>query len=241
MSIAAKAGIQRSEQESRLIDGIVQHVESVWRLPDHGLWELRGQPRHYVYSKVSAWVAIDRYVRLRQDEGSQEDAKLRRMRQLRQDMHDEICREGYDSGLGTFVEYYGAETLDASLLLLPLVGFLPVDDERISRTIDAIERELGADGLIHRRHPPHQILQGAFLACNCWLADCRMMQGRHEAARKSFERVLAVANDLGLLAEEYDVRARRLAGNFPQALSHLAVVRTALRFSGRITERGEVL
>jgi GH15 family glucan-1,4-alpha-glucosidase len=161
------------------------------------------------------------------------------MKELRQDMHDEICREGYDRGLGTFVEYYGAESLDASLLLLPLVGFLPVDDERISRTIDAIERELAVDGLIHRRRPPHQTLQGAFLACNCWLADCRLMQGRHEAARKSFERMLAVANDLGLLAEEYDVRAGRLAGNFPQALSHLAVVRTALRFAGRTTERGD--
>ena len=240
ITIAEKAGIQGLEQENRLIDGIVQHVESVWRLPDHGLWELRGKPRHYVYSKVSAWVAIDRYVRHRQGEGSQGDAKLSRMIQLRQEMHDEICREGYDRSLGTFVEYYGAETLDASLLLLPLVGFLPVDDERISRTIDAVERELGADGLIHRRRPPHQMLQGAFLACNCWLADCRMMQGRREAARKSFERVLAVANDLGLLAEEYDVRAKRLAGNFPQALSHLAVVRTALRFSDRITERGEV-
>jgi GH15 family glucan-1,4-alpha-glucosidase len=240
ISISAKAGIQRLEQERRLIDGIVEHVESVWRLPDHGLWELRGKPRHYVYSKVSAWVAIDRYVRHRQHEGSQDRAKLQRMSQLRQEMHDEICREGYDRGLGTFVEYYGAETLDASLLLLPLIGFLPVGDERISRTIDAIERELGMDGLIHRRHPQHQIPQGAFLACNCWLADCRLMQGQREAARKIFERVLAVANDLGLLAEEYDVRAKHLAGNFPQALSHLAVVRTALRFSGRITERGEV-
>jgi len=237
--IAAKAGIQRSEQEERLIDGIVQHIQAVWRLPDHGLWELRGNPRHYVYSKVSAWVAIDRYVRHREDDGSHDDTRLRRMRKLRHEMHDEICREGYDRGLGTFVEYYGAESLDASLLLLPLVGFLPIEDDRISHTIDAIERELAVDGLIHRRHPLHQLQQGAFLACNCWLAECRMMQGRREAARKVFERVLAVANGLGLLAEEYDVRAKRLAGNFPQALSHVALVRTALRFSAPITERGE--
>jgi GH15 family glucan-1,4-alpha-glucosidase len=154
-------------------------------------------------------------------------------------MHDEICREGYDAGLGTFVEYYGAESLDASLLLLPLVGFLPVGDDRISRTIDAIERELNVDGLVHRRRPPHQPQQGAFLACSCWLAECRLLQGRREAARKTFERVLAVANDLGLLAEEYDIGAKRLAGNFPQALSHVALVRTALRFSAATTERGQ--
>jgi GH15 family glucan-1,4-alpha-glucosidase len=238
ISIAAKAGIERSAQEERLIDGIAQHVEAVWRQPDHGLWELRGEPRHYVYSKVSAWVAIDRYVRHIERDGSQQDTKLRRMSRLRQEMHDEICREGYDPGLGSFVEYYGAESVDASLLLLPLVGFLPVDDDRISRTIDTIERELMVDGLVHRRHPRHQVQQGAFLACNCWLAECLLMQGRREAARKDFERVLAVANDLGLLAEEYDVRAKRLAGNFPQALSHVALVRTAMRFSVQITERG---
>lgn len=237
--IATKAGIERSAQEERLIDGIARHVEAVWRQPDHGLWELRGDPRHYVYSKVSAWVAIDRYVRHLEGDGSHQDTKLRRMSNLRQEMHDEICREGYDPGLGTFVEYYGAESLDASLLLLPLVGFLPVSDHRISRTIDAIERELTADGLVHRRHPQNQPQQGAFLACNCWLAECRLMQGRREAARNIFERVLAVANDLGLLAEEYDIRAKRLAGNFPQALSHLALVRAALRFSAPITERGE--
>ncbi len=238
--IAAQAGIERSAQEERLIDGIVRHVEAVWREPDHGLWELRGDPRHYVYSKVSAWVAIDRYVRHLQGDGSHQDAKLRRMNELRQAMHDEICREGCDTGLGTFVEYYGAESLDASLLLLPLVGFLPVSDERISRTIGAIERELLVDGLVHRRHPQHRFQQGAFLACNCWLAECWLMQGRRDDARRIFERVLAAANDLGLLAEEYDTRAKRLAGNFPQALSHVALVRAALRFSAPITERGEV-
>ena len=222
-----------------MINGIVRHVEGVWRLPDHGLWELRGKRRHYVYSKVSAWVAIDRYVRRREEDGSQADAKLRRMRKLRQQMHDEICREGYDPGLGTFVEYFGAGSLDASLLLLPLLGFLPIGDGRISRTIDAIERELMTDGLVHRRHPHHHAQQGAFLACNCWLAECMIMQGRREAARKTFERVLEAANDLGLLAEEYDIRTKRLAGNFPQALSHLALVRTALRFSGQITQRGD--
>src|SRR5262249_29767214 len=156
------------------------------------------------------WVAIDRYIRHLEGDGSRQDEKLRRMNMLRQKMLDEICREGYDAGLGTFVEYYGAESLDASLLLLPIVGFLPASDERMSRTIDAIEQELTVDGLVHRQRPQHQTQQGAFLACNCWLAECRLMQGRREAARNIFERILAVANDLGLLAEEYDARARRL-------------------------------
>lgn len=235
--IAAQAGIKRSEQEDRLIEAIVEHVEQVWRLPDHGLWEERGEARHFVYSKVSAWVAIDRCVRHREISAVSHDW-LARARTLRDDMHAEICREGYDSGLGRFVEYYGGESLDASLLLLPLLGFLPIEDERISRTIEAIERELVVGGLVHRRDPHRQHSEGAFLACTCWLADCQMMQGRREAARKSIESVLAVSNDLGLFAEEYDVRAKRFSGNFPQALSHLALVRSALRFSGAVTERG---
>lgn len=238
--IAARAGMGRSEQEEQLLDAIVQHVEKVWRQPDQGLWEQRGKPRHFVYSKVSAWVSIDRHVRHCEEFHSGRDSTLQRMRRLRDEMHAEICREGYDAGLGTFVEYYGAESLDASLLLLPLLGFLPVNDERIVRTVEAIERELVVDGLVHRM-PPHQANpEGAFLACTCWLADCQWMLGRREAARKSFERVLAVRNDLGLLAEEYDVRAKRFAGNFPQALSHVALIRTALRFSGAVTERGDV-
>jgi GH15 family glucan-1,4-alpha-glucosidase len=236
--ISAQAGIERSKQEEELLEGVVKHVEAVWRLPDNGLWESRGQPRHFVYSKVSAWVAIDRYVRHHEAHEAHPSTNLRRMRRLRKEMHDEICHEGYVSGLGHFVEYFGGESLDASLLLLPLLGFLPVDDERIARTIEAIERNLVIDGLVHRKKPQSQSPEGAFLACSCWLADCQLMQGRREAARKTFERVLAVSNDLGLFAEEYDVRARRFTGNFPQALSHLAIVRTALRFSGAVTERG---
>lgn len=153
-------------------------------------------------------------------------------------MHDEICHEGYVSGVGHFVDYYGSEALDASLLLLPLLGFLPVQDERIAHTIDAIEKDLVIDGFVHRKTPQQHSPEGAFLACTCWLADCQWMQGRPEAARKTFDRVLAVSNDLGLLAEEYDVNAKRFTGNFPQALSHVALLRTALRFSGDATERG---
>jgi GH15 family glucan-1,4-alpha-glucosidase len=238
--IAAHAGIGRSSEEEQLLDAIVQHVEAVWRQPDQGLWEWRGKPRHFVYSKVSAWVSIDRYVRHREESRHGYDSTLQRMKKLRDDVHAEICREGYDAGLGTFVEYYGAESLDGSLLLLPLLGFLPVNDDRIVRTIEAIERELVVDGLVHRTAPHRPNPEGAFLACTCWLADCQWMLGRRDAARKSFERVLAVRNDLGLLAEEYDVKAKRLAGNFPQALSHVAFIRTALRFSGAVTGRGDV-
>jgi GH15 family glucan-1,4-alpha-glucosidase len=237
--ISARAGIERSKQEEQLLAGVARHVEAEWRLPDNGLWESRGTPRHFVYSKVSAWAAIDRYVRYREFCGASGDADLHRMRRLRKEMHDEICHEGYVPGLGHFVGYYGGESLDAALLLLPLLGFLPIDDERVSRTIEAIERDLVVDGLVHRKKPRAETPEGAFLACTCWLADCQWIQGRREAARKSFERVLAVANDLGLLAEEYDVNAKRFTGNFPQALSHLALVRTALRFSGVVTERGE--
>ncbi len=242
--IAGQAGIARTPQEERLVETIVQHVEAEWRLPDQGLWESRGPPRHFVYSKVSAWVAIDRFIRHREATGEATgmgDALLvRRMKALRDEMHGEICREGYDPALGVFLECYGGDSVDASLLLLPLLGFLPVDDERISRTIDAIEGELVVDGLVHRRNPRGQHAEGAFLACTCWLADCQLLQGRREDARKSFERVLSVRNDLGLLAEEYDIRTKRLTGNFPQALSHLALVRTALRFSGAVIERGDL-
>jgi GH15 family glucan-1,4-alpha-glucosidase len=237
--IASKAGIQRSDQEEALIEAVVNHVEQVWRLPDQGLWESRGPPRHFVYSKVSCWVAIDRYVRYRETFCGADDARVSQMAKLRDEMHGEICREGYDLGLGRFVDYYGGLALDASLLLLPLLGFLPVDDERISRTIEAIERELVVDSLVHRKEPSQSPPEGAFLACSCWLADCQLMQGRRDAARQTIERVLAVSNDLGLLAEEYDLETRRFAGNFPQALSHLALVRTALRFSGVVTERGD--
>jgi GH15 family glucan-1,4-alpha-glucosidase len=154
-----------------------------------------------------------------------------RIKKLAREMHDEICREGYDQRLDRFVEYYGGQELDASLLLLPLMGFLPVDDERIERTIAAIESELMEDGLVHRWKPHDAVPEGAFLACSCWLADCQRLQGRRDAARRSFERVLSVSNDLGLLSEEYNVKAGHLAGNFPQALSHLALVRAALRLS----------
>ncbi len=236
LHLASKDGIEVTTAEMKTLQAIAHHVEKVWRLPDHGLWEVRGKPRHYVYSKVSAWVALDRYLALEHNERKGDRDSRRRMDELARQMHDEICREGYDPGLGTFVAYYGADELDASLLLLPLMGFLPVDDERITKTISAIERDLMRDGFVFRSPPKSDTGEGAFLACSCWLADCQALQGRHDQARRTFEKVLSASNDLGLLAEEYDVKGRHLAGNFPQALTHLAVVRTALRLSGSLTQ-----
>jgi GH15 family glucan-1,4-alpha-glucosidase len=239
LHLANQSGIGVTREEVDAIRAIVRHVERVWRLPDQGLWESRGKPRHYVYSKVSSWVAVDRYAEFEMTNTDAAHEARSRIKNLAREMHDEICREGYDQRLGRFVEYYGGQSLDASLLLLPLMGFLPVDDERISRTIAAVENELMEDGFVCRRKPRDEDPEGAFLACSCWLADCQLLQGRRDDARRTFERVLSVRNDLGLLSEEYNVRARQLAGNFPQALSHLALVRTALRLSGAFKEHAE--
>jgi GH15 family glucan-1,4-alpha-glucosidase len=237
--LAAKAGIgDPSEHGLSVQDAIVRHVESVWRMPDQGLWEARGEPRHHVYSKASAWVVMDRYVSGPLTAARLDKAELARLGALRDTMHEEICREGYDQGLGTFVNYYGCQELDASLLLLPIIGFLPANDERMAGTIAAIERDLVEDGLVRRWRPDGGTPEATFLACTCWLAECQAMQGRHEAARKTFERLLAVQNDLGLLAEEYDTRSKCQAGNFPQALSHLALVQTALSLCGPVMTRG---
>lgn len=234
--LAARAGIEASDHEVHLTAALARHVRQIWGEPDQGMWEERGQARHFVYSKVMAWVAVDRFLKL-QPEALQEERQT--FKDLQTRMHDEICREGYDKGLRTFTSFYGGQTIDASLLLMPLVGFLPVDDERVAETIARIERDLVFDGLVRRKKPNGSgTPEGAFLACTCWLADCQAMQGRHAEARRSFERVLSVANDLGLLSEEYDCAGRRLSGNFPQALSHIAVVNTALGLCGPVLSRG---
>lgn len=238
LHLAAKAGMERPAHGLEVEDVIVNHVAAVWREPDQGLWEARGEPRHYVYSKVMCWVALDRFVDGRSRMPDGDPKMLSQMASLRARMHAEICRDGYDAGLGIFVDYFGGQELDASLLLLPLVGFLPVEDERIARTIAAVERDLVEEGLVRRRKARGPEPEGTFLACSCWLADCQLMQGRREAARETFDRVLSVRNDLGLLAEEYNVPSRHLAGNFPQALSHLALVQTALHLSGPVLRRG---
>jgi GH15 family glucan-1,4-alpha-glucosidase len=216
---------------------VAAYVEEVWREPDEGIWEVRGPRRHFTHSKVMAWTVFDRGLQAIERFGF--DGPADRWRQVRAEIHAEVCREGFDAARGTFTQSYGAEGLDASLLLLPAVGFLPGTDERIRGTIEAIERDLTEDGFVYRYAtgdeegdvdglPGHE---GVFLPCSFWLADAMAMAGRVDDARALFERLLALRNDLGLLAEEYDVASRRQVGNFPQAFTHLALIATALRLS----------
>ena len=231
------AGLPRSAHADRVRRELTEHLASIWDRPGAGLWESRGEPRHYTYSRVMAWVGIDRFLQLQ--DGAADDEMRRRMAALRDRIHQEVCHEGWNEGLGTFTRYYGGHELDASALLLPLVGFLPADDPRMSSTIAAIGRELTEGGLVRRtKHSGEGNPEGTFLACSCWMADCLNLQGRTEEAVAQFERVLDVRNDLGLLSEEYNVPARQLSGNFPQALTHLAVVNTALGLSGPVLRRG---
>jgi GH15 family glucan-1,4-alpha-glucosidase len=206
---------------------IVEHVESVWRKPDDGIWEARGPQRHYTYSKVMAWVVFDRVVRIA--ERFELEAPLERWKQIRDEIHREVCERGYDSERRTFTQYYGSKELDASVLNIPIVGFLPGDDERVTGTIDAVWRELGREGFVSRYSTAETDDglsgdEGQFLACSFWLVSALALNGRAEEARTLFERLLGLTNDLGLLAEEYDVERRRQVGNFPQAFSHLALI-----------------
>ncbi|WP_418345402.1 glycoside hydrolase family 15 protein [Rhodococcus pyridinivorans] len=209
---------------------MIEHVEKIWREPDDGIWETRGPRRDFTQSKVMAWVVFDRAVRLA--EGFGLDAPLERWKRTRDEIHHEICERGYDPVRGTFTQYYGSAELDASVLLIPLVGFLPPTDDRVTSTIDAIRNELGRDGFVSRYSTTHTDDglpgdEGQFLACSFWLVSALALNGRVDEARALFERLLGLANDLGLLAEEYDVQAGRQVGNFPQAFSHLTLVGAA--------------
>jgi GH15 family glucan-1,4-alpha-glucosidase len=212
----------------------IEHVETIWHQPDDGIWESRGPRQHYTYSKVMAWVVFDRAVRLA--ERFELEAPLDRWKSVRDEIHREVCERGYDSARRTFTQYYGSEELDASVLNLPLVGFLPATDERITGTIDAISRELGRDGFVSRYSTAGTDDglsgdEGQFLACSFWLVSALALNGRVQEARTLFERLLALANDLGLLAEEYDVARKRQVGNFPQAFSHLTLILAARAIS----------
>jgi GH15 family glucan-1,4-alpha-glucosidase len=208
----------------------LEHLKDIWRSPDQGIWEMRGPAQHFTYSKVMAWVAFDRGIKSAETFGL--EGPLDEWRKLRDQICDEVCERGFDKKRGTFVQAYGSNQLDASLLLIPCVGFLPVDDPRIENTITAIERELVSDGFVMRYSteevedalPPGE---GAFLACSFWLVDVYMLQGRVEDAERLFGRLVALRNDLGLLSEQYDPRLKRLVGNFPQAFSHLALINSA--------------
>ena len=219
----------------RLQIELLRRLEEVWAEPDQGLWEMRGPPQHFVHSKVMAWVAFDRAVRSVDALGL--EGPVERWRALRERIHHEVCRHGYDATQGAFVQHYGTAELDASALLIPQVGFLPPTDPRVQSTVRAIERRLVRDGLVIRYDTASgkdglAAGEGAFLACSFWLADDLLLIGRREDATRLFERLLALRNDVGLLAEEYDPRARRQLGNFPQAFSHLALVNTAHLLEG---------
>ena len=228
------AELQLDEGSWALARTIVEHVGEVWEEPDHGIWERRGPPKHYVFSKVMTWVAIDRAVKGAERFGF--DAPLERWRGLRDAMQRDICENGFDAAQNSFVESYGSQLLDASVLLLPAVGFLPASDPRIRGTIAAIERHMMRDGFV-LRHDPREIsdekqpIEGAFLACTLWLADAFVLAGEIDKAQSLFDRIVAVANDLGLLAEEFDSGPGRQTGNFPQALTHIALINTAHNLS----------
>jgi GH15 family glucan-1,4-alpha-glucosidase len=210
---------------------LIEYVERIWQQPDDGIWEVRGGRRHFTHSKIMAWVALDRTVR--DVERFKLQAPLERWRQVRDRMHATICEQGFDKSRNTFTQSFGGSELDASLLMMPLVGFLPPDDPRVRGTVAAIERELMVDGLVLRYRTKSDVDglppgEGVFLPCSFWLADNYTLQNRDAEARALFERLLSLRNDVGLLAEEYDPRAKRQVGNFPQAFSHLALIGTAL-------------
>lgn len=227
-------GLGNNEAGWKLQRALIGHLETIWDQPDQGIWESRGDPRHYTYSKVMAWVAVDRAIK---SAGMFDmEGPVAHWEDLRKRIHDDICRHAFSSELGSFVESYGSRQLDASLLLLPVVGFLPASDPRMVGTVAAVERHLITDGFVQRYdtvNSPDGLPEGegVFLACSFWLADNYIAQGRRDEARELFERLLAVRNDLGLLAEEYTLQSKRLAGNFPQAFSHVALVHTALNLS----------
>ncbi|WP_034090551.1 glycoside hydrolase family 15 protein [Streptacidiphilus albus] len=238
LHLAHMTGLARNDHAHHLQLQLISYLEQHWRNPDEGIWEVRGPRRHFVHSKVMAWVAVDRTIRLIEE--TPNEGPLERWRELRDAIHDDVCENGYDPARNTFTQSYGSRELDASLLLIPQVGFLPPDDKRVIGTIEAIQRELlTPDGFV-LRYPTSGGAEGldglpgdegAFLACSFWLADDLAMIGRLDEARDLFERLLAIRNDVGLLAEEWDPKHKRQVGNFPQAFSHVPLIDTALRLT----------
>ncbi|QIP88782.1 glycoside hydrolase family 15 protein [Streptomyces sp. Tu 2975] len=238
LHLAHMTGLARNDYASLLQLKLIRYLEKHWDQPDEGIWEVRGPRRHFVHSKVMAWVAVDRTIKL--IESGDADGPLERWRDLRDEIHRDVCEKGYDPERNTFTQSYGSKELDASLLLIPQMGFLPPDDKRVIGTIEAIQRELSTEDGFILRYPTegaHEGVdglpgdEGAFLACSFWMADDLAMIGRVDEARRLFERLLALRNDLGLLAEEWDPRLQRQVGNFPQAFSHVPLIDTALRLT----------
>jgi GH15 family glucan-1,4-alpha-glucosidase len=236
LHFARRAGLEADEDAWRVEGNLVEFVESAWREPDEGIWEVRGPRRLFTHSKVMAWVALDRAVKAVQRFGL--EGPIERWREVRAAIHDDVCRNGFDPGLGAFVQYYGSKLLDASLLMIPLVGFLPATDPRMLGTVETIRQHLTSDGLVARYQTAPELDglppgEGAFLACTFWLADNLALQGRKAEARALFARLLDIRNDVGLLSEQYDADQRRLVGNFPQAFSHVGLINTARNLSRR--------
>jgi GH15 family glucan-1,4-alpha-glucosidase len=234
-----RAGLKADDPSWGLQVKLMAFVEEHWQDPDEGIWEVRGGPKHFTHSKLMAWVAADRAVKAVQEFGL--DGPIERWQQLREDIRADILRKGYDPERRTFTQYYGSDELDAATLMVAMVGFLPPDDERVVGTVAAIEEHLLVDGFVQRytQHPDTEVDglppgEGAFLACTFWLADNYALMGRHDEARETFARLLALRNDVGLLSEEYDTAAGRLVGNFPQAFSHVPLIDTARTLSSAL-------
>jgi len=231
---ARSAGLDSLERAWAIQRELLECLEDQWREPDYGIWEIRGPPQHFVYSKIMCWVAFDRAIKDAETLGFK--CNLPRWRALRDEIHAQVLRQGYDAKRNCFVQAFGSTQLDASLLLIPILGFLPPDDPRVLGTVAAVERELMRDGFVRRYNtvstddglPPGE---GTFLACTFWLVDAYAMCGRRDEAEQLFERLLALGNDVGLFAEEYDPVSGRMLGNFPQAFSHLSLVATAFNLS----------
>ena len=238
MHVVRKYELEAHAEAWRVQKVLMEHLARIWDEPDHGIWEVRGPRRHFTHSKLMAWVAFDRAIKAVESFGL--SGPVDEWRELRAAIHADICKKGFDPKKNSFVQYYGAEGVDAALLLIPQVGFLPPEDPRVHGTVAAIERELMVDDLVLRYRTEENVDglppgEGAFLACTFWLADAYAMLGRRDDAERLFEHLLSLRNDLGLLAEEYDPRARRQLGNFPQGFSHVALINTA---NNLISRRG---
>jgi GH15 family glucan-1,4-alpha-glucosidase len=228
LDVARRYGLTLEENAWRVQRAMMQFLETDWQKPDEGIWEVRGPRRQFTHSKVMAWVAADRAVKAVEEFGQSGDVD--RWRRLRQEIHNQICREGFNADVNSFVQYYGSHEPDASLLMLPLVGFLPATDPRMIGTIDYIQKRLIRDGLVDRYLTDPKVDglppgEGSFLLCTFWLADNLSLLGRQPEARAIFERLLSLRNDVGLLSEQY--ASGRLLGNFPQAFSHVGLINTA--------------
>jgi GH15 family glucan-1,4-alpha-glucosidase len=234
LHLAHRHGVAPDENAWRVERALLKYLEKAWKEPDEGIWEVRGPRRHFTHSKVMAWVAFDRSIKA--VKRFDLEGPVKHWRALRDAVHAEVCEKGFNRAKNSFVQYYGSADLDASLLMIPLVGFLPPDDPRVVGTVEAIRRELMVDGFV-ARYPTRTAVdglppgEGAFLPCSFWLADNLALLGRTDEARQLFERLLGLCNDVGLVSEEYDAKAGRLVGNFPQAFTHVALVNTALNLS----------